>query len=124
MSPPAPPKTYAALAALQAGDAVACAIPLPAISKSLDTVGLPQQVRWVLPVVKGASAVGLLSAGRFPGLARLTTLMLTGYFALALGAHIRVKDRVVNAVPAVVMLMVFAVLTVKGPGGRADSRAR
>ena len=123
MSSVIPPKTYAALAALQAGDAVACAIPLPAITKSLDTVGLPQQVRWVLPVVKGLSAVGLLAAGRFPGLARLTTLLLTLYFVVALGAHIRVRDTVVNAIPAVAMLILCAVLTAKGPGGGSDSPA-
>ncbi|HXY65339.1 MAG TPA: hypothetical protein VEI45_13545, partial [Mycobacterium sp.] len=34
------PKTYAALAAFQAGDAVACAIPLPAITKALDQYGV------------------------------------------------------------------------------------
>lgn len=110
------PKTYAALAAFQAGDALACAIPVSYIAKSLDTLGVPQNVRWVLPVVKAASVVGLLSAGRFPVLARLTTAMLTLYFVLAVGAHIRVRDRVVNAVPAVSFLVTYAALTVKGPG--------
>ena len=109
------PKTYAALGAFQAGDAVACAIPLAAIKKSLDTVGLPDSVRPVLPVVKAAAAVGLLSATRFPGLARLTTAMLTLYFTLALGSHIRVRDKVANAIPAASFLAVFAAMTVKGP---------
>lgn len=94
------PKTYAALAAFQAGDAVACAIPVPYIAKSLDTLGVPQDIRWILPVSKAASVIGLLSVSRFPVLARLTTAMLTLYFVLAVGAHIRVRDRVVNAVPA------------------------
>lgn len=109
------PKTYAALAALQAGDAVACAIPLAPIAKSLDTVGVPQSVRPVLPVVKAASAVGLLSVTRFPALARLTTAMLTLYFVLAVGAHIRVRDKVVNAIPAASLLALFAAMTAKGP---------
>ncbi|MGV0742659.1 DoxX family protein [Mycolicibacterium sp. XJ870] len=117
------PKTYAVLAAIQAGDAVACAIPLASITKSLDTVGLPPKIRWVLPVVKTASAVGLLSAGRYPALARLTTLLLTVYFTLALGAHIRVKDKPVNALPAAGFLVTFAVLTAKGPGGSEASPA-
>ncbi|WP_102140985.1 DoxX family protein [Mycobacterium hubeiense] len=109
------PKAYAALAAMQAGDAVACAIPVLYIAKSFDTLGLSPGVRRILPVVKVASAVGLLSAARFPWLARLTTFMLTIYFVLAVGAHVRVKDRPVNAIPAAGLLATFAFLTVKGP---------
>jgi hypothetical protein len=112
------PKTYAALAAFQAGDAVACAIPLPPIEQSLDTVGLPVNVRPVLPVVKAVSAIGLLSVNRFPALARLTTALLTLYFVCALGAHIRVRDKVVNALPAASFLTLFAAMTAKGPDTR------
>jgi DoxX-like family len=109
------PKTYAALAAFQAGDAVACAIPLPQISKALDQYGVPQSIRWILPVAKAASVIGLLSASRMPALARLTTAMLTLYFVLAVGAHIRVRDRIVNTLPAASFLVTYALLTVKGP---------
>ena len=109
------PKTYAALAAIQAGDAVACAIPLAPITKALDDVRLPQRYRPVLPVVKAASAVGLLAAGRFPALARLTTLLLTVYFTLAVGAHLRAKDYSPGLVAASSFLALFGTLTVKGP---------
>ncbi len=109
------PKTYVALAAFQAGDAVACGIPLPPIAKSLDTLGVPENVRRVLPVVKAAAAIGLLSVRWFPGLARLTTAMLTLYFVLAVGAHIRAHDKVVNALPAASFLATFSAMTVKGP---------
>ena len=109
------PRAYAALAAFQAGDAVACAIPLPYIENSLDTLEVPAGVRPVLPVVKAVSAVGLLSVTRFPGLARLTTAMLMLYFVLAVGAHIRAKDRVVNAIPAASFLMTYTLMTVRGP---------
>ena len=102
------PKTYAALAAFQAVDAVACA-------KTLDTLRIPQDIRWLLPASKAASVVGLLSAGRVPALARLTTAMLTLYFTLAVGAHLRVRDRIVNALPAVSFLATYAALTWKGP---------
>lgn len=111
------PKTYAALAALQAGDAVACAIPLAPIAKTLDNLGIPQDIRWLLPASKAASVIGLLSASRIPALARLTTAMLTLYFALAVGAHLRARDRIVNAVPAALFLATYAVLTAKGPNG-------
>ena len=111
------PKTYAALAALQAGDAVACAIPLAPIAKTLDNLGIPQDIRWLLPASKAASVIGLLSASRIPALARLTTAMLTLYFALAVGAHLRARDRIVNAVPAASFLAIYAALTAKGPNG-------
>jgi DoxX-like family len=108
-------RTYAAFSAVQAVDAVACSIPLAAITRALDTVGLPQGVRPVLPVVKAAAAVGLLSVFRFPALARLTTAMLTVYFVLAFGSHIRVRDTIVNTLPSAFMLATFAVMTAKGP---------
>ena len=109
------PKTYAALAAFQAVDAVGCAIPVPPIQRALDTLGVPQNIRWLLPASKAASVVGLLAAGRIPGLARLTTAMLTLYFVLAVGAHLRVHDRMVNAIPAASFLATYATLTWKGP---------
>ena len=109
------PKTYAGLAAFQAIDAVACAIPISPITKSLDMLGVPQDIRWVLPSAKAASVIGLLSAGRVPALARLTTAMLTLYFMLALGAHLRVHDKIVNTIPAASFLAMYAVLTAKGP---------
>ena len=89
--------------------------PLPPIAKILDDLGVPDRVRPVLPVVKAASAMGLLSVSWFPALARLTTAMLTLYFVLAIGAHIRARDKVVNALPAASFLATFAVMTVKGP---------
>lgn len=109
------PKTYAGLAAFQGVDAVLCAIPAPFIAKALDTVQCPQQIRPVLPVVKVASALGLLSAYRFPALARLTTAALTLYFILAVGAHVRVRDSIPNTVPAASFLALFAAMTLRGP---------
>lgn len=108
-------RTYLALAAVQAGDAVASAIPLPFIAKILDDLRVPPRIRWVIPVVKAAAAVGLLSVIRFPALARLTTAMLTLYFILAVGAHIRARDRFLNTIPAVSLLALFVAMTVKGP---------
>lgn len=109
------PKAYVGLAAFQAVDAVACAAQVAPIKKSLDSVGCPDSVRPLLPVVKAASALGLLSVKWFPGLARLTTAMLTLYFLLAVGAHVRVRDKAVNALPAAAFLATFATMTVKGP---------
>jgi DoxX-like protein len=112
-------RTYRALGLFQAGDAVACAIPLPFIVKVFDDLGVPENLRRVVPPVKAASAVGLLAASRYPWLARLTTAMLTVYFVLAVGAHVRAKDKPVNAIPAVAFLVTYAAMTVKGPSVRA-----
>ena len=109
------PKTYAALAAFHAVDAVAAGVQVAPVKKVLDDVGVPEEIRPVIPVVKAAAAVGLASVTRFPGLARLTTAMLTLYFALAVGAHIRVRDKVVNGLPAVIFLVLVAAMTAKGP---------
>ena len=67
------------------------------------------------PVAKAAAAVGLLSVIRFPRLARLTTAMLTLYFVVAVGAHIRARDRIVNTIPAASFLAPFAAMTATGP---------
>lgn len=109
------PKTYQALAAFHAGDAVACAVQVAPIKEILDRLGVPEDIRPVFPIVKGAAAVGLLSVTWFPALARLTTAMLTLYFILAVGAHIRVRDKVVNTLPAASFLALFAAMTAKGP---------
>ncbi|MGO9283555.1 MAG: DoxX family protein [Mycobacterium sp.] len=109
------PKTYAGLAAFHAVDAVACAVQVAPIKKVLDDLGVPEEVRPVLPVVKAAAAVGLLSVTWSPALARLTTAMLTLYFVLAVGAHVRARDKVLNTIPAASFLAVFALMTAKGP---------
>lgn len=109
------PRTYTVLAVLQAGDAVACIGPIKPIEKALDDVGLPREIRPVIPAVKAAAAVGLLSVHRSPRLARLTTLMLTVYFVLAVGAHLRVRDWSVGLAAASSFLALYGAMTVKGP---------
>ncbi|MDT5103522.1 MAG: hypothetical protein QOI25_1035 [Mycobacterium sp.] len=108
-------RTYAVLAAGQAGDAVICAIPIRTVTECLDDVGFPTQNRWIFAVIKGASAVGLLSVRRYPALARLTTFMLAVYFVLAVGAHVRARDFGRNAVAATTLLAIYGAMAVKGP---------
>lgn len=108
-------RVYAVLAAFQVGDAVACAIPVPYIAQTLDRLAVPAQLQRVLPLVKVASALGLLSVFRFPALARLTTAMLALYFAVAVGFHVRARDTIPNTAPAAAFLAVFTAMTVTGP---------
>jgi hypothetical protein len=107
--------TYAALSAFLAGDAVASAIPVPYVAKNMDAMRVPPEIRWAVPVAKAAAALGLASVFCLPGVARATTAVLTLYFAGALGIHLRVRNRPANIVPAVLLLAVFAVMTVQGP---------
>lgn len=109
------PKTYIGLAVFHAVDAAACAVQVAPVKKALDDVEVPDSVRTILPVVKVAAAVGLFSVTWFPALARLTTAMLTLYFALAVGAHVRAHDKIVNVIPAASFLATFAIMTAKGP---------
>jgi hypothetical protein len=115
----ASPRTYAALAAIQAGDAVACAMQIAPIKKALDDVGLAEELRPVLPIAKGASAIGLLAVYRFPALARLTTLMCTVYFVLAVAFHVKARDWSPGLIAASAFLALFGRLTVKGPDPKA-----
>lgn len=107
--------TYAMLAAFQAVDAAACAGPIAPIEDALKTVGLPRTLWPVLPAVKAASALGLLSVFRYPALARVTTLMLTVYFVLAAGSHVRVRDWSPGLLASSSFLALYGTLTVKGP---------
>ncbi|BBX16736.1 hypothetical protein CRI77_02900 [Mycolicibacterium duvalii] len=108
-------RTYAVLAAFQAVDAAACLGPVAPIEEALTTVGLPKRFWPVLPVVKAASALGLLSVFRFPALARVTTFLLTVYFVLAAGSHIRARDWSPGLVASSTFLALYGALTVKGP---------
>jgi DoxX-like family len=109
------PRTYAALGALMAADAVFYAIPLQFVTEGLDKVNFPRAYRWIFPPIKAASAIGLFSVARVPALARLTTAMLTLYFMLAVGFHIRSRDLGGSAAAATTFLTAFAAMTVKGP---------
>ena len=115
------PRTYTALALLQAGDAAACAVPIAPIEKALNGVNFPLEYRWILVGSKAASVVGLLAVRRNPALARLTTAMLALYFTLAVSTHIRAHDKPQNAAPAVLYLALFTALTVAGPATRLSS---
>jgi hypothetical protein len=108
-------RTYDVLAAYLAASAVGDAIPLPFVTQVLDAVDFPPRHRWIFAPIKAAAAIGLLSARWSPGLARLTTAMLTIYFTLAVGFHARARDLSAAAVGAAANAATFAALTAKGP---------
>ena len=93
-----------ALASVQLGDAVFDAVATDWIRDDLERLRVPYELRRVFPIVKTASAAGLLAGLRWPRLGRLTTNLLVLYFLLALGAHARAKDKAVRYAPAAAML--------------------
>ena len=108
-------RTYDALATYLAVSAVGDAVPMPFVTQVLDTINFPPQYRWIFAPIKAAAAVGLFSARWLPGLARLTTAMLTIYFVLAVGFHVKARDLSVAAVGAAANAAIFAALTTKAP---------
>jgi hypothetical protein len=108
-------RTYDALAAYLAASAVGDAIPMPFVTQVLDAINFPPRYRWIFAPIKAAAAIGLFSARWFPGLARLTTAMLTVYFVLAVGFHVKARDLSIVAVGAAANAAIFATLTAKPP---------
>lgn len=82
----------AALAVIQAGDAVMCVKPPAFIRRCLLDVNFPERYWWVLPPLKAAAATGLVIGIWVWPLALLTCAALVCYFVLAIVAHIRAAD--------------------------------
>lgn len=99
------------LASLQVYDAVTSAVPVAYVKDCLDDVGLPESVRWAIPVVKIASVIGLVGGLRSSALGRATSVGLTTYFVLAVSAHIRARDFGRNFAAANVMLVTVVAVT-------------
>ncbi|HEX4818602.1 MAG TPA: DoxX family protein [Acidimicrobiales bacterium] len=99
-----PRERVIALAGVQLADAAFNAVPTQWLRDDLDHLGVPENVRGVFPVVKSASAVGLVAGLRWPRLGRLTANALIVYFLLALGFHARANDRPAKFAPAAGML--------------------
>jgi DoxX-like protein len=97
-------RVVTALATVQLADAVFNAIPTQWLRDDLDHLGVPQDLRVVFPVIKTASALGLLAGLEWPGLGRTTAAALIAYFVAAMGFHARAKDGPLRFVPAAAML--------------------
>ena len=99
-----PRRIVAGLIAFQVLDALVNVVPNEWMRKDLEHLRVPNEARFVFASVKAASAAGLLAGIRRPAVGKLTARALIAYFVLAVGAHIRIKDRPVRYLPAVSML--------------------
>jgi hypothetical protein len=62
-------------------------------------------LRFVLPIVKSSSALGLVLGLWRPRLGRITAGALIAYFVAAIGFHRRAHDSVAKTAPATAMLV-------------------
>ena len=92
------------LVAVQSADAAFNAIPTQWLRDDLDHLGVPEDLRFVFPLIKSASALGLLGGLRWPRLGRVTATALIVYFLVAMGFHARAGDRILRYAPATAML--------------------
>ena len=86
------------------GDAAFNALAKQWVTDDLEHLGFPTDLRLVFPVLKSASAFGLLAGLRWPPIGRTTAAALVVYFIIAMGFHARAKDRPARYLPAVGML--------------------
>ena len=91
-------------------DGIACLIPIKKVSDGLDAVNCPPTLRRVIPFIKFAAAAGLVIGLWQTWLGLVTAVCLVVYFAIAVGFHVRAKDTIANSAPAVVLLILAALL--------------
>ena len=99
-----PKRVVLALVGVQVADALYNVMPSKWIEADLEHLRVPPRARYLFGSVKGASAIGLLIGLRRPAFGRLTARSLIVYFALAIGAHVRIRDRPARYAPALTML--------------------
>ena len=100
----APRQQVLGLVVVQSADAAFNAIPIQWLRDDLEHLGVPEDLRFVFPIIKSASALGLLGGLRWPRLGRVTAAALIVYFVVAMGFHARAKDSVARYTPAAAML--------------------
>jgi hypothetical protein len=92
------------LVAVQVADGIFNAIPTQWLREDLDHLGIPEDLRFIFPIIKSASAAGLLVGLKRPAVGRMTAAALIAYFVLAMGFHARAGDGPLKFVPAAAML--------------------
>lgn len=83
---------FVVLAVISAVDGILCIKPVAFIRQCFLDVGFPERWWRLMPVLKFASAVGLIAGIWIPWLTLLVTVCLVAYFIAAIGAHIRAQD--------------------------------
>jgi len=85
----------------------------PAVVQSYARVGVPERALNLLAALLLAAAAGLLVGLVVPLIGIITSIALIGYFAVAIGAHIRFGDLAHVATPIVYWLLAIAALVLR-----------
>ncbi len=114
-------KAVAGLGAMLAVDGVCGALRLPFVEDCSDSVGVAEEIRWMIPASKAAAVAGLAVGMRWAPVGRATSVGLVAYFGLAVGSHVRagVYDR--NFVAACGMLGAVSAVTLPFWGAPAPA---
>jgi len=125
--------TYLAggLAVFQLVDALATSLLRQHFKDQLDHLGVPENVRVLLPLIKVSTSAGLLLGLRIPRIGALTSAALVAYYAAAIEFHLLAKDHPAVSLPAVafgssaaVALLGFSmVFDERSPHNRSARRA-
>jgi hypothetical protein len=110
-----PRKVVLGLAGSLVGSVLYDVIPNRWFETEFEDLRLPSWFRPLFVVVKGSAVLGLLLGFRSSQLGRFTARALVAYFVLAIGAHVRVKDRPVRYAAAMAMLVWSAQATQSFP---------
>ncbi len=94
------------LAVLCTASAMGDFLKLPSVMRAAETVHCPPNLCTVLGLIKIAAAAGLIVGLVDDQTGIAAAGGLTIYFVLAVGAHIRVRDRLAGMLPAMVMLAI------------------
>ena len=81
---------------------------LPSVMRAAETVHCPPNLCTVLGLIKIAAATGLIVGLTVDKIGTAAAVGLSIYFVLAVGAHVRVRDRLKGILPAIVMLAISA----------------
>ena len=88
-------------ALLQLADATGnMIVPERYVTAHLDHLRVPKWLQPMLPRIKVISSIGLLLGLRWPRLGVLTSSCLIGYYASAVGFHLRAPEHPILAAPA------------------------
>ncbi len=78
---------------------------IPQVVQTVERLRLPTRIIPTLGIAKTAAGAGLLLGLAIDRLGIFAALCLSAYFVIAVAAHVRVRDAVVETMPAIVMMM-------------------
>lgn len=85
----------------------------PQTTAAMEKVGVPANYTKIIGGVEIAAALGLLLGLHFAGLGILTAICLIIFFAVAVFAHIRVKDQANMMTPAIFAVVALIILVLR-----------